>query len=59
MRTRTRKQLPDLANCKECHQARDRRVLDENGVCPMCLLVDIKLPENPLLPVPTYMEGRV
>jgi hypothetical protein len=58
MRTRTRKQLPDLANCKDCKQARDTRVLDENGVCPMCLLTVIKLPENPWLPLPTYVEAQ-
>lgn len=49
MRMRTRTPVPDWANCAECHQARDRRVLDENGVCPMCLLVYVKLPENPLV----------
>jgi hypothetical protein len=56
---RTRKPLPDYANCKECRQARDKRVLNENGICSMCLLVNVRIPDNPLLPLPTYMEGRV
>jgi hypothetical protein len=58
MRTRTRTPLPDYANCKECKQARDTRVLNEAGVCPMCLLTVIKWPENPWLPLPTYIEDQ-
>lgn len=59
MRMRTQKSLlPEYRNCKECHQARDMRVLNEAGVCPLCLLTMMKWPENPLLPVPTYKEGR-
>jgi hypothetical protein len=53
-----RSPLIDYANCKECNQARDVRVLDKNGLCPMCLLVNVRVPENPWLPLPTYMEGR-
>jgi hypothetical protein len=39
----------EYANCAECGQARQRRVLDERGVCPWCTLTVILSAPNPYL----------
>jgi hypothetical protein len=35
------------ANCKECGQAKEERVLDKRGVCPTCTMPVITNAANP------------
>lgn len=42
--------MTDWANCAECGQAREKRVLDEHGVCPLCTMPVIQSGPNPYLP---------
>jgi hypothetical protein len=39
----------DYANCAQCGQARLKRVLNADGVCPWCLLRVILTVPNPYL----------
>jgi hypothetical protein len=39
----------EYANCAECGQARQTRVLNAAGVCPWCLLTVILSRPNPYL----------
>lgn len=41
--------MSEYANCIECMQAREKRVLDGDGVCVRCKLTVIKYIDNPEL----------
>lgn len=43
----------EWANCAECKQARLVAVLNEDGVCPLCTMPVLRMPENPLFGEPT------
>lgn len=55
MKARKSRPVPEYGNCIECGQGRDTRFFNDVGVCGMCQLVVMKWPENPLLPLPTYL----
>lgn len=40
--------MHEWANCVECGQARQKRVLNADGVCPWCTLTVILCAPNPI-----------
>jgi hypothetical protein len=39
----------EMANCRDCGQARHVRVLNQDNVCPWCLLAYVLMTPNPYL----------
>lgn len=48
--------LPPGANCAECKQGYARHVLNEQGVCPRCLMTRIEVRPNPMMPETTRLR---
>lgn len=44
--------LPPMSNCAECGNAYAVHILNEEGVCPKCLLTVMEMPPNPIFSEP-------